>query len=179
MVYPAVSAGDAALGYVSISAQDHFALGLPLAPKQYSELGYKIMPPNVLVLTKVLEYLIRISLGPQGYIMWLDNEEFDNLVGAGPQRLPSSKTKGLSYLIPQRLQESDGTQHYNPDRHCRIGLSIRGSKQTLVAIDHNMILQFHVRKLSRPTTAADLETTSAVREVFVLPPNNNTELSYR
>lgn len=71
--------------------------------------------------------------------------------------------KSMAYVIP--LEFVDG-----PVVDCRISIQAAFIRPdwTLVFVDHNVMITFHVMKLRRPVTREDLKPTSEVSLFFIL-----------
>ncbi|KAG8988862.1 hypothetical protein FRB90_002523, partial [Tulasnella sp. 427] len=103
------------------------------------------------------KYAIRVSFATQGHCFWIPNKHFDLLISTGAKPFTS---KGRSYFLPLTLQEESQGQALSNKRHLRITMSFKGPSHTLVFVDHNMLMKFHIRKFKKPLGLLDLRPQS-------------------
>ncbi|KIO17099.1 hypothetical protein M407DRAFT_229298 [Tulasnella calospora MUT 4182] len=106
-------------------------------------------------------YCIRVSFATQGHCLWIPNAHFNVIVAQGTRPFGESG-KGQTYSLPPDIQSESPSQHFNKDRHIRIAMSFRGPTHTLVFVDHNMLMRFHITKFTRDLTKTDLTPGSEV-----------------
>ncbi|KAG8930845.1 hypothetical protein FRC01_002189 [Tulasnella sp. 417] len=99
------------------------------------------------------KYAIRVSFATQGHCFWIPNADFEGMVEGGAEPFTS---KGKSYPLPIEFQAASKGQVLNEKRHVRIAMSVRGPSHTLIFVDHNMLLRFHILKFKTPLKAQDL-----------------------
>ncbi|KAJ3885488.1 hypothetical protein GG344DRAFT_82661 [Lentinula edodes] len=103
----------------------------------------------------IADYVIRISFATEGHCFWIPTAQYREII-AGP--LHKRGEKGLAYQIPNHLLVG-GPLRSSPHLITISAAFIRPS-WTLIFVDHQCFMTFHVMHLRRQCVSADFESTS-------------------
>ncbi|KAL1700637.1 hypothetical protein EV121DRAFT_295012 [Schizophyllum commune] len=100
-------------------------------------------------------YAIRISFATEGHVFGIPTEQYDTIVAAGT--VPRGQ-KSRTFKVP--VEFTDGGLNDNP---CvSILAAFRRPEWTLLFVDHQVFLKFHVMRLRRPLTEENFKPGTAI-----------------
>lgn len=111
---------------------------------------------NLLFLTFLHQYLVRINLGTQGHVLWIPRTDYELITNNGAQLIKTKSAKGKTYYLP--LEVRSEIESKSLKRHIRIAMAIIHHDMVLVVVDFNMhSLRLNLTKLSRPFSPSDFD----------------------
>ncbi|KAF8992974.1 hypothetical protein BDZ89DRAFT_1150802 [Hymenopellis radicata] len=103
----------------------------------------------------VSTFLIRICFGLEGHLLWIPTKEFDEMTSV-PAVSRGAKSK--TFTIPDHLFHGPP----GSSGQASIQLFFRRPDWTLIVLDHNVMISFHVMRLHHVCTQDDLQPGSAI-----------------
>ncbi|KAF8157785.1 hypothetical protein BJ912DRAFT_1070069 [Pholiota molesta] len=101
------------------------------------------------------EYIFRVNFGTEAHCFWIPTVQYQTITG---RNMVSRGTKGSAYTVP--TEYIFGPSGVNP--LLSVQLAFVRPDWTLIMVDHNVLIQFHVMRLRRVCTADDFVTGSPV-----------------